>query len=352
MRVRWAAALALAAFVAHAGAQETRSIQIREAQRTDERTFAYYAKFRAALVERFGSDPLLSMLKFDEQEGQALVHATPSGAPEHVIFQTGKWISTDGRQLKPWAPDADPAVARFRLSAVRESMLREKFRAYRTQAAKAADHLGPVTIGYFGSPLDRMVVEVGVGSMSSFKLSIVAFDFATGAQIDLEAAAAQVRAKAEAAQAQRAAARREAEKRDLRKEMPDVVAAYRRDVGTGKLMGLWIARANVTFIQTDGLMTDYDRLGAFKKRDGKYDSIWMCRDGFDEREIDWAGFPTLVEKAMLAGNLDEEDRDHAEFSVERPRECGPVTIEVKFANYKSPQPYSAFDAKGRLLRTR
>jgi hypothetical protein len=214
--------------------------------------------------------------------------------------------------------------------------------------------MGAVTIGYFGNPFNRMIVEIGVVSMSSpsFKMSVIAFDFATGAQLDVDAAIAQVKAQNEAAQAQRAAARKEADKRDLRKEMPDVLAAYRRDVGSGKLMGLWVARAKVTFIQSDGLMTDYDRLGAFKQRDSKYDSIWMCREGFDEREIDWAGFPTLVEKAMLAGNLDEEDRDHAEFSVERPRECGPVTIEVKFANYKSPQPYSAFDVKGRLLRTR
>ncbi|MFO1311262.1 MAG: hypothetical protein U1F41_04265 [Burkholderiales bacterium] len=347
-------ALVLAAFAAGAPAQDTRTIQIREAQRTDDRTFAYFGQFKAALVARFGGDPLLSMLKFDEQEGQALVYATPASPPEHVIFQTGKWIPTDGRQFKPWAPDADPAVARFRLSAVRDASLRDKFRAHRAKAANAADHMGPVTIGYFGNPFNRLMVEIGVVSMSSptFRMSVIAFDFTTGQQLDVDAAIAQVRAQNEAAQAARAAARKEAEKRDLRKEMPDVLAAYRRDVGTGRLMGLWVARDKVTFIQSDGLMTDYDRLGAFTKRDSKYDSIWMCRDGFDEREIDWSGFPVLVEKAMLAGNLDEEDRDHAEFSIERPRECGPVTIEVKFANYKSPQPYSAFDAKGRLLRTR
>lgn len=351
---RVAAALLLAALAAGAGAQDTRAIQIREAQRTDERTFAYLAQFKAALVARFGADPLLSMLKFDEQEGQALVHATPAGPAEHVIFQTGKWISTDGRQFKPWAPDADPSIARFRLSAVREASLRDKFKAHRAKAANAADHMGAVTIGYFGNPFNRTIVEIGVVSMASsaFRMSVIAFDFTTGQQLDVDAAIAQAKAQNEAAQAKFAAARKEAEKRDLRKEMPDVVAAYRRDVGTGRLMGLWVARGKVTFIQSDGLMTDYDRLGAFKKRESRYDSIWMCRDGFDEREIDWAGFPTLVEKAMLAGSLDEEDRDHAEFSIERPRECGPVTIEVKFANYKSPQPASAFDAKGRLLRTR
>ena len=51
---------------------------------------------------------------------------------------------------------------------------------------------------------------------------------------------------------------------------------------------------------------------------------------------------------MLARNLDEEDRDHAEISVERPRECEPTEIEVKFTNYKSPYPYASFDARGGL----
>ena len=349
-----AAALLLLAFATSAGAQDTRTIQIREAQRTDERTFAYYGQFRGALIARFGADPLLSMFKFDEQEGQALVHTTPGGPPEHVIYQTGKWISTDGRQLKPWAPDADPAVARFPLSAIREAALREKFRAHRAQAAKAADHLGAVTIGYFGNPFNRMIVEIGVVSMATaeFKMSVIAFDFSTGKQLDVDAAIAQVRAQREAEQAKRTAARKEADKRDLRKEVPAILAAYRRDVGTGRLMGIWVEKGTITFIQGDGVMTDYGAFGVFKKRDSKYDSIWMCREGFDERDIDWAGFPTLVEKAMLAGNLDEEDREHAAFKVERPRECNPVEIEVKFTNYKSPEPYSVFDARGRLVRTR
>jgi hypothetical protein len=293
------------------------------------------------------------MLKFDEQEGEALVHATPTGPTEHVIFQTGKWISTDGRELKAWAPAADPAVARFRLSTVRDSWLRERFKAHRAQASRAADHLSPVTIGYFGTPFNRMIAEIGVLSMGSgFRMSVVAFDFSTAQQLDVDAAIAQAKSQREAEQARRTAARKEADKRDLRKEVPAVLAAYRRDVGAERLMGIWIERGKITFIQGDGVMTDYDRMGAFTRRSSKYDSIWLCRDGFDEREIDWAGFPTLVEKAMLAGNLDEEDRDHAAFNVERPRECPPVTIEVKFTNYKTPQPYSLFDARGRLLRTR
>ena len=79
--------------------------------------------------------------------------------------------------------------------------------------------------------------------------------------------------------------------------------------------------------------------------------MWLCTDGFDDREIDWT-FAGLVEKALLARNLDDEDRDHAEIAVERPRECAPTTIEVKFTNYKSPYPHVTFDARGRLLKAR
>jgi hypothetical protein len=55
---------------------------------------------------------------------------------------------------------------------------------------------------------------------------------------------------------------------------------------------------------------------------------------------------------MLARRLDEEDRAHAEISVERPRECAPTEIEVKFANYKAPRPSVTFDGKGRLKKAR
>lgn len=175
-----AGAFALLVVASQAAAQDTRVIQVREAQRTDERTFAYFAQFRAALAARFGADPLLSKLVFSEQEGQALVHRTPDAPAEHVIYQTGTWIPTDGRQLKAWAPGADPAVALFRLSAVSEARLREKFREYRAQPAKAADHLGEVTVGYFGTPFNRLMAEVTVGSMTTFGMSVWAFDLKYG----------------------------------------------------------------------------------------------------------------------------------------------------------------------------
>jgi len=174
--MRCAAFAVCATLAAGVLAQDVRSIQIREAQRTDGRTFAYFGQFRAALTARFGPDPVLTMLVFDEQEGQALVHKTPDGPAEHVIYQTGKWISTDARELKPWAPGASPAVARFRLSAVSEPFLREKFRAHRAQPANATDHLGAVKIGYFGNPFNRLMVEIQVASMTTFGMSVIAFD--------------------------------------------------------------------------------------------------------------------------------------------------------------------------------
>lgn len=345
-------AYAVLALALPAAAQDTRAIQIREAQRADERTFAYFEKFRHALVARFGADPLLAKLKFDEQEAQALVYAASGAPPEHVIWQAGNWIATDGRELKAWAPGADPAIARFRLSAVKEALLREKFRAYRTQPARAADHLGAVTIGYFGNPFNRLIAEVMVVGMSSFGLTVIAFDLATGQSLDVAAAIAGARAKREATAAAQAAAASAAAKRDLRSEVPAVLAAFRRDVGTGRLMAVWITRTRITFIQSDRAMFDYDRLGSFERRERPYDSVFLCAEGFADSEVDWGALSGLVEIALRAGKLDEEDREHGEISVERPRDCKPTAVEVKFTNYVSPYPSSAFEPRGKLLRAR
>ena len=339
-------------FAPGAVAQDTRAIQIREAQRTDERTFAYFAQFRAALAARYGADPLLSMLVFSENEGEALVHATPDAPAEHAIYQEGKWIGTDGRQLKPWAPGADPAVARFRLSAVREPMLRDKFRAHRAQPAKATDHLGGVKVGYFGTPFNRLIAEVTVASMTTFGLSVIAFDLGSGQALDVNAAIAEAQARRATAQAKDAAAAKAAAQRNLRDEIAAVLAQFRREVGAARLMAVWIAPKRVTFIQADRAIVDYDPRGTFTRRKDPYEQTWLCTQGFDDAEIDWNGFPTLIEKAMLARNLDEEDRAHAEISVERPRECEPTEIEVKFTNYRTPWPYVKFDARGRLKGAR
>lgn len=198
-------ALAVVAFVAvapavpvAAQAPDVSAIQAQEARRTDERTLAALERFRAALIARAGPDPLLSMLVFDEQEGQALVHAAASGPAEHVIWQRDRWIATEGRQLKPWAPQADPARARFHLSAVTEAFVRSRLRAHRAQAGQAADHLGPVRVGYFGPPIDRLLLEVQVASMTRFGLSAVQFDLASGASVDVAGAAQRARAGREA----------------------------------------------------------------------------------------------------------------------------------------------------------
>lgn len=343
---------ALLAVALPASAQDTRAIQIREAQRADERTFAYFAQFRAALTRRFGVDPLLAMLAFSESEAEALVHALPGGPPEHVIFQGGQWIGTDGRQLKPWAPDADPAVARFRLSAVREPLLREKFRAHRAQPAQATDHLGKVTVGYFGAPFNRVLAEVVVGSMTSFGLSVLAFDIATGQALDVKAAIADANAKRAAAQAKDAAEAKAAAQRNLKDEVPAVLAQFRREIGPEKLMAVWISRRRITFIRTDRAVYDYDRRGNFTRRKDPYDQDWLCAEGFADGDIDWGALNALVDKAVLARNLDDEDRAPAEIAVERPRECAPTVIEVKFTHYRTPWPYVTFDARGRLGKVR
>ena len=220
------ALLLLFAAAADAQAPDVRAIQAREAQKTDERTLAYFARFKTALVDRFGGDPLLSMLVFSENEGSALVHTNAAAPAQHVIFQEGKWIGTDGRQLKPWVPGADPEIARFRLSRVTEAFVRERFRAHRAQPDRASDHLSPVQVGYFGKPFDRLVLEMQVLSLSRYGLSSRVFDLASGAALDIDKAigdAQTQRAEAErkaAAEAKAAEAKAEAQRNRVKESEP------------------------------------------------------------------------------------------------------------------------------------
>jgi len=351
--LRCAVALVASTAAVAAGAQapDTRAIQIREAQRTDERLFAYYARFKVALIARFGADPLLSKLQASEVEAQALVHATRDAPAEHVIWQDGKWISNANRQLRPWVSASAAQAHLFALSMAGEKLWREKFRAYRQTPQQAADHLGDVTVGYYGAPFDRLAVEVQVGSMSTGALDAFAFDAATGEMLDVKGAVAKARADRLAAARREAAANEATANRDLVVEAAQALADFRQNAGSARLMAVWIERDKIAFVQTDRVIVDYDRRARFARRAEPYTSGWLCTDGFDDKDIDWRGMPALIEKAMLAGNMDDEDRAHAAIDVERPRDCAAPTIEVKFTNYRSPKPYVRFDARGRLLKT-
>jgi hypothetical protein len=187
-----------------ATAQDIRAIQAREAQKADERTLAYLARFKAALIAKSGTDPQLTMLEWSENEAQALV-VDAGGHVAHVIWQEGKWIGTDGRQLKPWAPAAPAASQRFALSAVREEMVRDKLRAHRAQPKHGTDFLGPVRVGYFAKPFDRQIVEIQVLSLTGGGMSAIQFDLATGASLDVDGAISAAKAeKAAKAKAQAA----------------------------------------------------------------------------------------------------------------------------------------------------
>jgi len=337
--------------IANAQTPDTRAIQIREAQRSDERLFAYYARFKSALIARYGADPLLSKLQVSEVEGQALVHTRRDAPAEHVIWQEGKWISTANRQLRPWVSATVAQQHLFALSAAGERLWREKFRAHREKPQQAADHLGDVTVGYFGAPFDRLAVEVQVGSMATATIDAFVFDAMTGETLDVKGAVAKARADRDAAAQREAAADKAVAHRDLIVEAAQALADFRRNVGPARLMAVWIERDKIAFVQTDRVIVDYDRRARFTRRAEPYTSAWLCTDGFDDADIDWRTMPALVDKAMLAGNMDDEDRAHAAIDVERPRDCGAATIEVKFTNYRAPKPYVRFDARGRLQKT-
>ena len=185
-----------------------------------------------------------------------------------------------------------------------------------------------------------------------FGLSAAAFDLATGAPLDVNAAIAGARSKRAESDRTEALEAKRAAQRNLVKEVPSSLALFRREIGPARLMAMWIARDRITFVQADKTIVDYDPRNRFTKRAERYDGIWLCTQGFDDREIDWSGFAGLIEKAMLARNLDEEDREHAQIAIERPRECAPTKVQIKFMNYKAPQPSVSFDAAGRLQASR
>ena len=199
-------------------------------------------------------------------------------------------------------------------------MLREKFKAHRAQPAKAADHLSPVTIGYFGTPFNRMIVEISVISMgASFKMSAIAFDLKTGQALDVDAAIAQVQGAARG-RAGASAPPREGSG-EARPAQRSSGGARRVSAATSGPARLWPSGSRATRSPSSRpTATSPTTTAAARSRSApsKYDSVFLCRDGFDEREIDWAGFPRSSRRRCSPRNLDEEDRDHAAFNVERP----------------------------------
>jgi hypothetical protein len=356
MRAAWGRVVSCIGFVMLATishGQDVREIQAREALRADERLFAYFARFREALASRVGGDPWLTMLKVSENEAEALVHDAAGGAAKHVIFQEGRWIDpVPERRLAPWGRAPSAAAQAFRLSSVDEAQWRAKIKAYRANHPR--DFLMGVSVGYFGTPYDRVMVDVQVLSMSGGPSSLT-FDM-KGEGADVNAAIADVRKAGEAAKQREEAAQASASKRNLLAEMPRLIEDFRRDVGPAKLMAVWVRRQRATLIQADGTMFDYDRR-RFVRRAEPYRQSFLCSEGFDDREVDWTALHPLVDRAFRSrGNLGEEDKPFAEITVERPRShergCRALEIEVKFTNYRPPWPYVTFDAQGRQLRMR
>jgi hypothetical protein len=353
----WLAVVALASFAHAAIAQSVRDVQAREARASDARLLDHFARFRNALIGRFGADPWLSMMRVAENEAEALVHRDANAQPVHAIFRDGTWIDPQPhRRLEPWSRAPTPAQQLFRLSTAGEPLWRARIAAHRSIATQATDHLGPISVGWFGKPFERIVVEMRVASLSTFELSAVVTDL-DGQVLDLKGAIASARREREAAQRREDSAHEAATKRDLMTEIPRVLAEFRRTVGSARLMAVWIRRDRVTFIQADRGVVDYDRRGQFTRRRDPYGQSFLCSEGFDDREIEWGALHALVDRAVVAGRLDDEDKPHAEIAVERPRDvvserCRDAVVEVKFTNYRSPWPHSAFDTRGKLLLTR
>ena len=190
---------------------------------------------------------------------------------------------------------------------------------------------------------------------ASFSMSVIAFDLKTGQALDVDAAIADARAKREAAQRKDAAeAQGGRAAQPAQRDSGGARAVPPRDRAGAPHGGLDHAQPASRSSRPTARSIDYDRRGTFTRRKDPYDQSWLCTDGFDDREIEWGSLTPLIDKAILAANLDDEDRDHAVINVERPSpsKCEPTKVEVQFTNYKTPWPWVDFDAKGRLVRVR
>ena len=302
---------------------EIRRIQETEARRADERTLAYLTTFKAALVARFGADPKLLMLVVSEVEGTALV-VTGAGAPEFVIWQQGKWLGTDGRQLKPWAPAAVATANAFPLSKVRDSALRGAMQAWRRAPEHATDFLGDISVGY--DPRARMVVARHMtGSMSTGGLGQFVYDPESGRRIEIVGPVRKTD--------------------DLRNDVEQGLIALRDAAPARRLGAVRIARGEIVFVLDDRATFRFDT--AYELNAGERDEYAaVCPGGFAETDVAWTRVPELPRDAIARTDLDAEDIPHASFVIDRGRACGPIIVEVVFDNYKAPKPRVRFDARG------
>jgi hypothetical protein len=308
------------------GAADVRRIQESEARKSDERTLAYLARFRAALVARFGPDPKLTMLTVSEVEGTALV-VTGAEPPEFVIWQEGKWFDTQGRELKPWATPEVAAANAFPLSLLRESAIRAAMQEWRRSPAQATDFLGDLGVGYDPRG-QRVVVRHTASSMTEMQMKLFTYDPQTGQRITIVGPVRKTQ--------------------DPRPDIEQALIAL-RDAAPGRRLGsVHIARSEVVFVFTDRTTLRFDV--AYELAPGDRDEFAaVCAEGFAEADVDWSRIAELPREAVARANLDAEDIPFASFDVDRGRSCGPVVVEVAFDNYRAPKPRVRFDARGAFL---
>lgn len=327
---------------AHAIAQgaNVAAIQASEARKADARTLAALEAFRHALIARFGADPTLTMLRWSESEGSALVQ-TSGGATEYVIRQGDAWVSTANRKLVPWAPPAVATANAFRLSSVKSAPIRAWLDAWRKAPGQATDFITDYEAGYEPSAA-RLVVRARVGSMTTFGLAQHAFDPSTGSSVTIAAAPRQV---------PKAIATAQRRTDDLRRDASAALAALRKVEPSARLGSMRISQREIAFTLADRRTWTFDP--SFRLTAGRpYDGSFLCAEGWLEDEVDWTKLAALPRNGVLAANLDDEDEAHARFTVDRSRGCGPLTIEVTYDNYRIPQPWARFDARGRYLTSR
>ena len=138
---------------------------------------------------------------------------------------------------------------------------------------------------------------------------------------------------------------------DLRKDIATALAALRREAPATRLGAMRVSKREIEFTLADRSTWTFDATHTLKA--GRpYDGSFLCEKGWTEGEVDWAKLPGLPRNGVLAAGLDDEDEKHARYVIDRPRDCGALAIEVVYDNYKIPQPWARFDARGRYVTSR
>ena len=349
------------------GAQTTADIQRREALRSDDRMYADFRAFAAALRAAVNGEPRMSLLEVSENTAFAIVRAD-DGSVRQFSWVEGKLSDPATSLRKDEATDAEAMANRFTFADVDLEHVRAALRTHRAQPGRFGDSAPELRVGY-NRLTQRWLVIIQLGSLAFMGLDAIAYDLKTGAPFDLMAVVRKRNAEVEAhnrrVDEQRKAndvirAQRQAEEERLAKirMYPNGRPAYEslvRELGREPHLKnvvlnevevnltLWDERAN-------NMLVTYtlDRNMDLRRASEVQKDLTGCDRHYTGSEVDWEKIPFLIDVAYSV--LGITPGAGVRVDVERPERCGPVQTQVSVQVGNSAVRSAWFDGAGRLVR--